>query len=405
MRIESIHAEEIVDSRSRPTIRAIVRLENGIEGDFSVPSGASTGSAEVCELRDSDGHMSAAKHGIETELNDALKGRNVFDQREIDMAMIALDGTTRRERLGGNALIGVSVASAKAAALAKNVPLFAYLNEIYGVPSVRPAAPRLYINVINGGMHTHTDLAFQEYMVVPDTDSPAEARAIALEVMRRIDEKVGHEQAAHIGDEGGVALNTKDVEEPLRILDEIRKELGSTQPFHIALDIAASSFFADGLYTIVGEKFPLDAYTQLVSSLAKRYALLSVEDPFEETDFDSFARLQAMLPETRVVGDDLTTTNIERLRKAHESHSIRALIIKPNQIGTLTETLDTMRYAREQGIDCIVSHRSAETLDSFIADLAYGCAAFGIKTGAPRKPERLAKIDRLVELEYNASHE
>lgn len=401
MRIASVHAQEILDSRARPTLRVTVSLDQGARGTFSVPSGASTGTAEAHELRDDDGHMSRAMRAIETEISEALAGREADDQRGIDEALIALDGTPQKTRLGGNALIGVSVAIAKAAAAGQNVPLHRYLQTLHNVPSVAPGSPFLYMNLINGGLHARTRLAFQEFMIVPDTHSPTQALQTAHEVMHRIDGILGQEKASQIGDEGGIALDTADVEEPIRILHAIRGEIASSHPFHIALDIAASSFFENGSYRVGGELMAKNEYASHITSLARTYELLSIEDPFEENDFAGFADLQKELPDVRIVGDDLTTTNIDRLRRAVSAQSIQALIIKPNQIGTLTETIDTMRFARENGIDCIVSHRSAETDDNFIADLAHGCGSYGIKAGAPRKPERLSKINRLIELEYN----
>lgn len=393
MKITDVRAKEIRDSRNTPTLFVEVEVEHGATGSFAVPSGASTGSTEAFELRDDDGRMQRALLAIEREIRGALVGRDASHQAEIDRLLIDLDGTERKTRLGGNTIIGTSVAVCVAAARARAMQPFEYIRELTGIAaSDRPV--RMYMNLINGGKHAHTRLPFQEYMIVPQCASAREAKNVGMRLMELVDEALRARGTFAIGDEGGIAFDTPDPEEPIRILDGIRESRGLQ--FDIALDVAATSFFSDGSYEIGGAALSAAEHAPLIERYARTYGLLSVEDPFEENDFDSFASLKTRVPDTMIVGDDLTTTNPTRLREAISRESVGALIIKPNQIGTLSETLETMRIARESGVECIVSHRSGETLDPFIADLAYATGAFGIKTGAPRKPERLAKIDRLI---------
>ncbi len=403
MKIASISAEEIRDSRGNPTLYVTVSCEDGTKGSFAVPSGASTGATEAVELRDesaSGGHVLTAIRHIATEVNDALRGMEVAEQGKIDAALIALDGTERKSRLGGNSTIGVSGAVCRAAAASSGIELYEYLRSLADIPPSNRIAPFLYMNLINGGMHASTRLAFQEYLIVPQTESPQEALSMGVEALRRVEEHVTnrHQGAWAIGDEGGVALDVEDTEIPLRILSEVRDSLKNQGSFEIALDIAASSFWSDGSYRIGEHTLSSEELGAKIAEYAATYDLFSIEDPFEEQDFEAFAGLQAALPDTRIVGDDLTTTNAWRLQKAIDKRSIRAVIIKPNQIGTISETLETMGLARKHGIDCIVSHRSGETMDTFIADLAFAFGTLGIKVGAPRTKERMAKIERLIEI-------
>lgn len=404
MKITLVTAEEIRDSRGNPTVRAIVLCEDGSTGSFAVPSGASTGTAEAVELRDSaerGAHVSLAIERITTEMNAALAGIEVTDQGKIDALLLELDGTENKSRLGGNSMIGVSVAACRAAAASRGVELYAYLRTLADIAPSHETAPFLYMNLINGGAHAATRLAFQEYMIVPQTESPREALALGTEVLRRLEEYSAAQYspaARTIGDEGGIALDVEDIETPLKILDEIRGTLPKQGSFRIALDIAASSFFKDGSYRIGEHALSSEELGGRLAAYAAAYDLLSIEDPFEENDFASFAKLQTALPATKIVGDDLTTTNARRVQKAIDERSIEAVIIKPNQIGTVSETLETMALARKHAIDCIVSHRSGETMDAFIADLAFAFKTFGIKAGAPRAKERMAKITRLIEL-------
>lgn len=397
--IHTITGKTILDSRGNPTLCVEVECDDGSTGSFSVPSGASTGAHEAHELRDNDTHhgsvIRALSH-LEKDIALELIGYDVTDQAGIDKRLIELDGTPNKEHLGGNTLIGVSIACAKAAAASEGKEVWEYLHETYWCES-KPAFPRLYANLINGGKHTEgTDLAFQEYHVVPKTDDPVAASKLIKKIQDRLDEVV-MEQFGKVkkGDEGGYALPMRDVETPLQLLNDVAQYLNVRDKIDFALDVAASSFYKEETYLVGGVEYDEAMLVTLYENLTHHYGLLSIEDPFHEEAFDSFAELKERIPHTILVGDDLTTTNTERLSRAIASKSIGAIIIKPNQIGTLTETIETMKLAHQNDIKCIVSHRSGETMDTFISDLAYASAAFGLKLGARGPKEREAKYDRL----------
>ncbi len=395
-RITDIQATSIPDSRGRPTLSVTV-ASGEARGTCSVPSGASTGSHEARELRDADGGMNTAIQGLEREILPALIGADVSDQSALDARLIALDGTADKSRLGGNTLIGVSMAAAKAAATSRGLELFSYLRTLADVASSR-RVPLLYMNYINGGKHARSPLSFQEHLIVPDTESVAEALSIAHHVEtilgQLIAEKYGTDSVGVMGDEGGYVIPERDSVVPFELLARAIEGAGHTGRVYIATDVAASSFYRDGVYEIGGEKRTVEEFLALYRDLAKRFPLLSIEDPFAEESLDDFARLQRKIP-LRIVGDDLTVTQEKRITNAARAGAIRAVIIKPNQVGTLTETLAAMRAARENQIDCIVSHRSGETMDDSIADLAYAFGCFGLKAGVARKPERVVKYQRL----------
>lgn len=395
--IRSITAEAIRDSRNKPTL--LVRVVAGdAEGTFAVPSGASTGAHEALELRDADGAgVSNAIQNVNEIIAPKLIGMDANDQRTIDDALIALDGTPNKTKLGGNAIIGVSIAVAKAAAKAKGIAVFEHLRML--APEITPSRkmPYLFMNLVNGGLHAHTKLSFQEYHVVPETDDVAEAFAMGAAIQNSLteiaDQKYGN---MPMGDEGGLALDVESVREPLVLLTEAVAKAGYAGRVHFALDVAASSLYENGLYTVSGKKINADELAHIYSDFIQEFDVFSIEDPFAEESFADFSKLLTDHTGLHVVGDDLTVTNIERLKIAVTQKSVNALIIKPNQIGTLIETLNTMAYARAHNIDCIVSHRSGETMDDFIADLAYAFGCFGLKAGAPQKAERAVKYERLI---------
>ncbi len=402
--ISCIIGKTVFDSRKVPTLSVTVEGSDGSRGTFSVPSGASKGAHEAHELRDNDtphGGVIRALDLLETEIAPALIGKKLLAQEEIDELLISLDGTSNKEHLGGNTLIGVSIAVAKAAAASQKKEVWQYLHDTYW-NNQKPAFPRLYANLINGGKHAETALAFQEYHVVPKTTNMKEASALVASIQeklgRNIEKKFGH---VNTGDEGGYALPVTDVEEPLALLQEAVVSLGVEDNVEFALDVAASSFFDTdkNTYVIDGIEYGIADLESLYEKLSTSYKLLSLEDPFSENDFASFAKLSNHLGGVLCVGDDLTTTNKERLLRAASERSVNALIIKPNQIGTLTETIATMKCAEQSGIKCIVSHRSGETCDDFIADLAYASSVFGIKLGAHGPKEREAKYSRLLTIE------
>ena len=410
--IKKITAREILDSRGEPTLEVcVVAGDAGARGTFSVPAGASKGSHEAAEKRDGDATafrgmgVSGAVAIVEGEINGSLTGVNVFDQEKIDEIMIALDGTADRSRLGGNAMIGVSIAAAKAAARAAGKEVFEYLPTL--APDIKRsrAVPLLYMNLMNGGKHAQTPLAFQEYHIIPQFDDLREALSVATTVQAALRDKLVAAlgaSSANLGDEGGFVPATTDVRLPLELLATTLKELNLTDHVKLSLDTAASSFYENGIYAVGGEQLAPAAMLQRYLALSKEFAIFSIEDPFAEEEFADFAALKAQGNGLCVVGDDLTTTNAARLQKAIDGKCVDALIIKPNQVGTLTETLATMRLARENNIECIVSHRSGETNDDFIADLAWAFGCFGFKAGAPMRGERVVKYNRLWEIQRQA---
>ena len=403
--ITKILAEEIKDSRGNPTIKVTVFSEN-VSASFSVPSGASTGAHEAHELRDADGK--SVKNAIDKVNNiiaPALIGQNILNQKEIDRIMIKLDGTSNKDNLGGNSMIGVSIACAKTAAKVQGLETFEYLRTLMEIkPSLRPGSeqarkvPYLFMNLLEGGKHAHNDVAFQEYLIVPETDNVAEAVNIGVQTIAALKML---EANPVMGDEGGIALEAKDIKIPLQYLSEALEKNNLQNKVHLALDVASSSFYKNGLYKVDGKEVSKEEMLNIYNSLIQEFNLFSIEDAFDEEDFESFAKLKKEKPNLLVVGDDLTVSNKELLRKAIEHESINAMIIKPNQIGTLTETLETMKLARENNIELIVSHRSGETEDDFIADLAYAFCCFGLKAGAPTKMERMVKYERLIKIISN----
>ena len=406
-KIEKILAEEIKDSRGNPTIKVTVWAGDKFDS-FSVSSGASTGSHEAHELRDMDGK--GVKNAI-GKVNDviapALVGQDVFNQEKIDEIMIKLDGTSNKDNFGGNSMIGVSIACAKTAAKVANKEVYQYLRTLAeilprggrGKPSRK--TPYLFMNLIEGGKHTDSGLAFQEYHIVPQIEDAKEAVDIAITVqntLREIIMKDLGEESVILGDEGGFAPKTIDIEKPLVYLSEALKKNNLQDKVRLALDVAALSFYDNGLYKVSGKSISKEELMTIYDSLIKEFNLLSIEDPFHEEDFESFGKLKKQHPNFLVVGDDLTVTNPILLKSAIKNSSINSMIIKPNQIGTLSETLETMKLARENNIELIVSHRSGETDDDFIADLAFAFNCFGLKSGSPKKPERMLKYDRLIKI-------
>lgn len=403
--ITGVCAHEILDSRGNPTLTVTIETESGT-GTFAVPSGASTGSHEALELRDGDDQRFGGKGclkavaNVNGEIAVALKGMDAADQRAIDAKLIALDGTPNKSRLGGNAIVGVSIACAKAAATAQNKQVFEYLRTLATITPSR-TIPFLGMNLINGGKHAASRLAFQEYKVVPQTDNIEEALNIGTAMMHALKKEIIAEcgvASANIGDEGGFAPDMNSVRKPLELLMRVAEETGHANKIKFALDIAASSF-GDGTYEIDGKKITTAELETFIRGIIRDFPMLYIEDPFHEEAFDDFARLNVNCGIV-IVGDDLTVTNVDRLKTAIEKKSVSGIIIKPNQVGTLFETLDTMKLARDNSIECVVSHRSGETSDDFIADLAYAFGAFAIKTGAPQRGERVAKYNRLWQIAH-----
>ncbi|MFZ2072223.1 MAG: phosphopyruvate hydratase [Minisyncoccia bacterium] len=396
-KITKILAEEIKDSRGNPSLKVSV-YSGDLFGSFSVPSGASMGAHEAHELRDEDGKgVRDAVFKVNNLIAGALVGKDILNQKEIDSSMIELDGTPNKDNLGGNSMIGVSIACAKVAAKVSGEEIFEYLRTL---KEIKPSGkvPHLYMNLINGGKHAKNDLAFQEYHVVSDVQDVAEAVSMGVNIqnsLREIIKKELGDDSLVLGDEGGFAPKINDIRKPLEFLSMAIKENNLEGKVRLALDVASSSFYENGKYKIGGKEVSKEGLMDIYDSLIREFNLFSIEDPFDEEDFDSFRKLKENHEELIVMGDDLTVTNKILLQKAIDKKSINAMIIKPNQIGTLTETLETMQLARENEIELIVSHRSGETDDDFIADLAYAFGCFGLKSGSPLKSERKVKYDRL----------
>jgi enolase len=404
--IEQMIGREILDSRGNPTVEVEILLESGSTGRAAVPSGASTGSHEAVELRDGEGRYAGkgvrlAVDHVNGEIAHALTGFEALDQRGLDSSLIDLDGTPNKSRLGANAILGVSLAVARAAADETGLPLYRYVGgtgaHILPVPMM---------NVLNGGVHADNNVDLQEFMVVPvGAASFAEALQWGAETyhsLRSLLQARGLSTA--VGDEGGFAPNLPSNEEAVKILVEAIEKAGR-QPgaeVAIALDAASSEFFKNGSYLLSGESRSLSAgeFTAYLGDLAKRYPIISIEDGMAEDDWDGWARQTAELGQTvQLVGDDVFVTNEERLLRGVESAVANAILIKVNQIGTLSETLDTVAVATRYGYASVMSHRSGETEDTTISDLAVGIGCGQIKTGAPARSDRVAKYNQLLRIE------
>lgn len=410
-KITRILAREILDSRSTPTIETIVALDNGIYGVASVPSGASTGKSEDFELRDDDpsrylgkGVLKAVKN-VNSQIASKLIGMEITDQNELDQAMIKLDGTTNKSNLGANAILSVSIASLKAAALSYKSPLFKYLRDRYR-PKATLSVPGPIFNLINGGKHGAGNLDFQEFHVIPSTKmSFSEALRLGAECFLNLKTELIHRNAIHsVGDEGGFAPNLFTNADALELMSMVLKnspyKLGVD--VFLGLDVAADDFYRNSLYHIKDSPKAItrDELITLYASIVKDYGLLGLEDPLSQSDWAGWAKLKASLPSSvMVIGDDLITTNVERLSKAIEQQSVSAVIVKPNQIGTVSETIQLVRLAQQHNLTTIASHRSGETNDTFIADFAVGLGTNYAKFGAPNRGERVAKYNRLLEIE------
>ncbi len=399
--IELCHAIEILDSRGNPTLKVTVRSSDGFIGQAAVPSGASTGEHEAVELRDNDpkryngkGVLQAVSH-VNGPIHQLLKGKSLFEQEALDRAMISLDGTENKGRLGANALLGVSLAAAKCAAQAKRVPLYRYL----GGPTAR-LLPCPMMNVINGGVHADNGLDFQEFMIRP-IGAPTFREALrygaeTFHVLKSLLKKKGLSTA--VGDEGGFAPRLKSHEEALDLILEAIEKAGyrPKEQITIALDPASSEFYKNGKYSGKTTDEQIDYLTQLVD----RYPIDSIEDGLDQNDWAGWERLTKKLgARIQLVGDDIFVTNTRFLQKAIDLHVANAILIKVNQIGTLTETAAAIQLAQKHRYKTVMSHRSGETEDTTIADLAvaYGCGQ--IKTGSLCRSERIAKYNRLLEIE------
>ncbi|HEX6313339.1 MAG TPA: phosphopyruvate hydratase [Gemmatimonadaceae bacterium] len=406
--ILDITAREILDSRGNPTIEVDVLLENGIAGRAAVPSGASTGEHEALELRDNDkdrylgkGVLQAVENVIEV-IAPALREMDPGEQMEIDQTLIELDGTPNKGKLGANAILGVSMATARAAAMDREMPLYRYL----GGPLTR-TLPVPLMNILNGGAHATNTVDFQEFMIVPiGAESFSEALRMGAEVFHSLKKVlVKRGLATGVGDEGGFAPDLPSDEDALQVIIEAI-EAANYQPgmqVALALDCAASELFKDGTYTFkksgAGNR-DAAGMVELYASWLEKYPIVSIEDGLAEDDWDGWAALTSTIGDrVQLVGDDLFVTNTERLARGIENNVGNAILIKVNQIGTLTETLEAIELARSAGYLSVISHRSGETEDTFIADLAVGTGAGQIKTGSASRTDRVAKYNQLLRIE------
>jgi enolase len=400
--IVRVHGRQILDSRGNPTVEVDVELESGARGRAAVPSGASTGAHEAVELRDGGAAfggkaVTRAVANVNGEIADAIRGLDASDQRAVDQRLIELDGTPNKSRLGANAILGVSLAVAKAAAAESGAPLYRSL----GGDDAR-TLPVPMMNVINGGAHADNSIDLQEFMVVPlGASTFAEALQVGVEVFHAL-KGLLHERghATNVGDEGGFAPNLSSSEEAIATIVEAAERAGHLDRIGIALDPAASEFYVDGAYRFEGREADGAGMADFYESLADRFPLVSVEDGVAEDDWEAWRTLTERLGERlQLVGDDLFVTNVERLRRGIEEQVANAILIKVNQIGTLTETLDTIALARDNGYAAVMSHRSGETEDTTIADLAVATNVGQIKTGAPSRSDRVAKYNQLLRIE------
>jgi len=403
--IEAVGAREILDSRGNPTVEVEVLLEDGTVSRAAVPSGASTGAFEAYELRDGDANRYGGKgvlkavEGVLDVLGPAIEGFDAADQRLVDAELIAVDGTDNKSKVGANAILGVSLAVAKAAADSADLPLFRYL----GGPNAH-TLPVPLMNIINGGAHADTDLDIQEFMVLPvGADNFADALRWGAEVYHAL--KAGLKkkgQSTGLGDEGGFA---PDLPGARAALDFIVEAIGSAgfvagTDFLVGLDVAATEFFENGVYRFEKQELSAEQLTEFWAGLVKDYPLATIEDPLAEDDWDGYAHLtKAIGDAVQIVGDDLFVTNPTRLQKGLDLGVANSILVKVNQIGTLTETLDAVKLAQRAGYTAILSHRSGETEDTTIADLAVATDAGQIKTGAPARSDRVAKYNQLLRIE------
>ena len=400
--IKDVIAREVIDSRGNPTVEVEVITKGNGYGSAIVPSGASTGTHEALELRDKEQRFGGkgvlmAVENVNSIIRPEILGYDARMQREIDNIMIQLDGTPNKSKLGANAILAVSLAVAKAAAATAKIPLYKYLG---GFNSYIMPVPMM--NVINGGKHAGNDLDLQEFMIMPvGATSIAEAVRMGSEIYHVLKnvimEKYG-KNAVNVGDEGGFAPPLKTSREALDLLTESVKKAGYEDEIVFALDAAASEFYKDGYYYVEGKKLTREELLDYYKALVDEYPIVSIEDPFHEEDFEGFAMITKEL-DIQIVGDDLFVTNVERLRKGIEMKAANALLLKVNQIGTLSEAVDAAQLAFRNGYGVVVSHRSGETEDTTIADLAVALNSGQIKTGAPARGERTAKYNQLIRIE------
>ena len=400
-KIRNIHAREIIDSRGNPTVEVDVTLESGITAAASVPSGASTGVHEALELRDNDskryngkGVLQAVKN-VNEKIFPKLKGMDALNQKLIDQTMIELDGTESKTNLGANAMLGVSLAVLKAGAKFKKEELYAYLGD-------KKILPRCMMNILNGGAHAENKLEFQEFMIIPSKEEYLDNLRMGAEVFHSL-QKILKEKglSCGVGDEGGFAPSIDNTKEALDLIQEAIEKAGYKlgSDIFIGLDVAASEFYKDGYYNLEGQKMTSDEMIDYYEDLISKYPIISIEDGLDQDDYIGWQKLTKRLGDKlQLVGDDLFVTNKKLLQKGIELKMANAILLKLNQIGTVTETLETIKLAQENGYKTIISHRSGETEDNYIADFAVGLGLGQIKTGSMSRSERISKYNRLIRI-------
>ncbi len=399
-KITEIIAKEIKDSRGKPTVEVHVTTK---DGTFiaSCPSGASTGINEALELRDDDKRgVSTAIANVNEIIAPKLMGKDPSDQADIDRTMLELDGTRNKSKLGANAILPVSMAVCRAGAAAKKIPLYQHISELGGYKlGAGFKIPFPSFNILNGGAHAKNELEIQEFMVVPMKKTFRENLILGSEVFNKLTELLKETPGGvpEMGDEGGYAPQIATAEQALML---IKSAIGSHPDVKIALDCAASEFYRDGKYEPQeGMQLSRGQMVEFYQDLAKRFPIISIEDPFSEEDWNGFEEIKKAMPNITIIGDDLTTTNVQKIKEAESKKACNGIIIKVNQIGTVSETIDAVKLAQSYGWKIMVSHRSGETLDNFIADLSVGVNADFIKSGAYTKDVRIVKYDRLLAIE------
>ena len=408
MKIKDVIGREILDSRGNPTVEVDVILENGILGRAAVPSGASTGEREALELRDGDksrylgkGTLKAVAN-VNGPLRDLVIGMDAADQKALDYAMIELDGTETKSKFGANAILGISMAAMKASAIEAGKPLYRYIGD-------GTELPKPMMNIINGGAHADNKLDFQEFMIIPQRDTIHERVRVGAEVFHNL-KKVLNEKglATGVGDEGGFAPDLQSNTEGFELIMEAIKRAGYEpgKDVCMGIDVAASEFYQDGKYNLVGEGRSLttDELIDFYEELVSKYPIISIEDPVDENDWDGFTKITERLGDKiQLVGDDLFVTNKKCLQMGIDKHAGNAILLKVNQIGTITETLETIELARSHGYATVISHRSGETEDTTIVDLAVGLNLGQIKTGSMSRTDRICKYNQLMRIEEELS--
>ena len=400
-KIKDVIGREILDSRGNPTIEVDVILESGIIGRASVPSGASTGEREALELRDEEDRylgkgVLKAVNNVNTVLRNAVIGMDSLNQEAIDKKMIELDGTRTKSKLGANAILGVSMANLKAAALYEGIPLYKFI----GNGTLLPVA---MMNILNGGAHADNVLDFQEFMIIPQRDTIKERIRIGAEIFHNLKKILkDNGMVTAVGDEGGFAPNIESNEEAIKLIIEAIEKAGYKPgaDVKLALDVAASELYNNGIYVVEGKSLNTEELIDYYEYLVNKYPICSIEDPVDENDWDGFRLITEILgSKIQLVGDDLFVTNKEYLQKGIDNKAGNAILLKVNQIGTITETLETIALAKKHNYNTIISHRSGETEDTTIADLAVGLNLGQIKTGSLSRTDRLCKYNELIRIE------